>query len=92
MPLNEVERATRSAEKAWEARNNEEANRIAVEKGYPGAGYNIKNTKLIDWLDITEDEQTHLQTIIGTVEKRRRNTLYQREKRRNQGVKERISI
>jgi hypothetical protein len=85
----EVERATRSAEKAWKARNNEEANRIAMEKGYPGAGYNISNKKLINWLDITEEEQKHLLTVIGTGEKRRRNTLYQQEKRRQQGVQKR---
>lgn len=85
----EVERATRSAEKAWKARNNEEANRIAIEKGYPGAGYNLKNSKIIDWLDITEDEQTHLKTIIGAPEKRRRkrdrDKIYQEKKRRERG-------
>lgn len=89
LPLKEVERATRSADKAWEARNNEEANRVAIEKGYPGAGYNISNKKLINWLDINDDEQRHLKTIIGPGEKRRRNTEYQREKRREQGVKSR---
>ncbi|WP_409276396.1 replication protein (plasmid) [Neobacillus sp. SCS-31] len=89
LTIKEVERATRSAEKAWEARNNEEANRIAIEKGYPGAGYNISNKKLISWLDITDEEQTHLTTIIGQGEKRRRNTVYQREKRRESGVQAR---
>ncbi|MDC3416666.1 replication protein [Aquibacillus salsiterrae] len=89
LTLKEVERATRSAEKAWKARNNEEANRIAIEKGYPGAGYNISNKKLINWLDVTEEEQKLLQTIIGPGEKKRRNTEYQREKRRDQGVKTR---
>ncbi|MGX1446175.1 hypothetical protein ACUXHY_005574, partial [Cytobacillus horneckiae] len=56
LPLREVKRATVSAEKAWEARNNEEANKIAIEQGYPGAGYNISNKKIIRWLDITESE------------------------------------
>jgi hypothetical protein len=87
LPLKEVERATRSADKAWKARNNEEANRVAIEKGYPGAGYNISNKKLINWLDINEEEQKHLKTIIAPREKRRRNTEYQREKRREQGIK-----
>lgn len=89
LSLDEVEKATGSAEKAWKARNNEEANRIAKEKGYPGAGYNISNKKLISWLDITEDEQTHLKTIIGTPEKNRRKRIANREMRRQQGVKKR---
>lgn len=87
--LSEVERATRSAEKAWEARNNEEANRIAIEKGYPGAGYNIKNVKIIEWLDITLEEQKHLKTIIDGHEKRRRkrerDRLRDELKRRERG-------
>ena len=77
----EVERATKSAEKAWEAKNNEEANRVAIEKGYPGAGYNISNKKLISWLDITSEEMTHLQTIISKDEKQRRDTQKKREQR-----------
>jgi hypothetical protein len=89
LPFHEVERATRSAEKAWEARNNEEANRIAIEKGYPGAGYNLRNSKIIDWLDITREEQRHLSTIIDGVEKRRRkrerDRAYQEKRRRERG-------
>lgn len=89
LSLREVEKATKSAEKAWQARNDETANRIAIEKGYPGAGYNISNKKLIEWLDITEDEQKHFLTIIGPAEKRRRKLLrdkvYQEEKRRENG-------
>lgn len=87
--LREVERATKSAEKAWEARNNEEANKIAIEKGYPGAGYNISNRKLIRWLDILPEEQEHLQTIIDSFEKNRRKRIANREIRREQGVKPR---
>jgi hypothetical protein len=83
----EVETATRSAEKAWTARNNEEANRIAIEKGYPGAGYNISNKKLINWLDITQDEMSHLKTIIDTAEKNRRKRIANMEMRREQGVR-----
>lgn len=89
LPFHEVERATRSAEKAWEARNNEEANRIAIEKGYPGAGYNLRNSKIIEWLDITREEQRHLTTIIDGVEKRRRkrerDKAYQEKRRRERG-------
>jgi hypothetical protein len=71
----EVEKATKSAQKAWEARSDKQANEEAIKRGYPGAGYNIKNTKLIDWLDITDDEQRHLKTIIDGAEKRRRRLL-----------------
>ncbi|MBO1005761.1 replication protein [Pseudogracilibacillus auburnensis] len=89
LSLKEVERATRSAEKAWEARNNEEANKIAIEKGYPGAGYNVSNKKLIEWLDVTDGEQQHLTTIIGPNEKRKRKKVANMEMRREQGVKPR---
>ena len=76
----EVERATRSAEKAWEARSNKEADKIAKEKGYPGAGYNVSNSKLIEWLDISQEEMEHLSTIINTKEKnRRRRVKYQEQ-------------
>lgn len=37
-------------------------------------------------MDITEEEQRHLKTIIDASEKRRRNTNYQKEKRRSKGV------
>ncbi|WP_338782468.1 replication protein [Metabacillus sp. FJAT-52054] len=89
LPNREVERATRSAEKAWKSKSDDEANRVAVEKGYPGAGYNIKNTKLIKWLEITEEEQTHLKTIIGPLEKNRRKRIANMEMRRQQGVQKR---
>lgn len=89
LPYKEVERSTRSAEKAWDARNNEEANKIAQEKGYPGAGYNISNKKLIYWLDITAAEMELLTTIIDTQEKNRRKRIANMETRREQGVKPR---
>jgi hypothetical protein len=87
--LNEVEKATKSAHKAWEAKSNEEANRIAMEQGYPGAGYNVSNKKLIRWLDISSDEMEHLQTIIDVPEKNRRKRIANMETRRQQGVKTR---
>lgn len=85
----EIVKATKSAEKAWQARSDKQANEEAIKRGYPGAGYNIKNTKLIDWLDITEEEQRHLKTIIDGSEKRRRKTIANREKRRSEGVQKR---
>lgn len=72
LPKNEVVRATQSAQTAYEARSDKEANERAKAMGYPGAGYRISNAKLIDWLQITEDEQKHMKTIIGTREKNRR--------------------
>ena len=86
-PLDEKEvvRATRSAEKAWMAKNNKEANEIAREKGYPGAGYNISNAKLIEWLDITEEEQQQLETIIGRRVKYDRNNKRRETARRASG-------
>lgn len=68
----EVIRATKSAEKAWKAKNDAKANEEAIKLGFPGAGYNIKNKKLIDWLGITPEEQLQLRTIIDGNEKRRR--------------------
>lgn len=90
-PLSEKEvvSATKSAEEAWMARSNKEADLIAKAKGYPGAGYNVTNAKLIKWLDITDEEMTHLQTIISPAEKRRRKQIrdraYQEKKRRDRG-------
>ena len=82
-PLSEREavRATESAQKAYLAKSDKEANDRAIAMGYPGAGYRISNAKLISWLGITEEEQTHLKTIIGTKEKNRRKRIaYQKDK------------
>ena len=79
LPKKEVVSATKSAEKAWEAKNNAEADRIAKEKGYPGAGYNITNAKLIKWLDISPQEQEQMLTIISTAEKNKRRRIKYQE-------------
>ena len=72
LPENEVIKATQSAETAWRAKSDVKANEEAILKGYPGAGYNLKNATIITWLDITTEEQIHLRTIIDANEKRRR--------------------
>lgn len=84
---NEVVRATVSAQKAYEAKSDPKANEIAKAMGYPGAGYRISNAKIIDWLNITPDEQTHMKTIIGTKEKRRRDLLAKEKQRREEGIR-----
>lgn len=89
LPYKEVVRATKSAQRAWEAKSDAKANEAAKLLGYPGAGYNLKNSKIIEWLDISPEEQQEMLTIIGPQEKRRRNTLAKRETRRVQGMKSR---
>ena len=88
-PLHEKElkTATRSAEKAYNAKSDKLANEIAIKNGYPGAGYNISNAKLIKWLDITQDEMVHMTTIINPKEKRRRDLAYKENKRREAGIR-----
>lgn len=87
LPENEVLKATQSAEKAWKAKSDAKANEEAMAKGYPGAGYNLKNSTIIRWLDINQEEQIHLRTIINPYEKRRRkrerDKLAFREKNRS---------
>lgn len=83
----EVITATKSAEKAWNAKSDAKANELAKSMGYPGAGYMLTNKKLIDWLDITPEEQREMETIIGAGEKRRRNLLLKEQQRRAEGIR-----
>lgn len=87
LPEKEVVKATKSAQKAWEAKSDVKANEIAKTLGYPGAGYNVSNSKLIEWLDISPQEQEQLSSIIGAVEKRRRNRIQKEKWRRSQGMR-----
>ena len=87
LPQREARKATESAQKAWEAKSDKEANDRANAMGYPGAGYRLSNTKIIDWLNITEAEQTHLKTIIGPKEKRARDLREKERKRREAGMR-----
>ena len=84
---NEAVRATVSAQKAYEAKSDKAANEAAKAMGYPGAGYRISNAKIIDWLNITPEEQTHMKTIIGPKEKRRRDLVAKEKQRREEGVR-----
>ena len=87
LPEREVINATKCAQKAWAAKSNEKANELAKAMGYPGAGYNLKTSKIIDWLDITPEEQCHMSTIIGSQEKRKRNLILKEQQRRAQGMR-----
>lgn len=87
LPQREAIKATESAQKAWAAKSDKEANDRAKAMGYPGAGYRISNAKLIEWLDISPEEQKHLKTIIGPREKRARDLLAKEQKRREEGMR-----
>ena len=87
LPEKEVRSATKSAEKAWKAKSDAKANEMAKKMGYPGAGYNMPNQTIIDWLNITPEEQKHLSSIIGKDEKRRRNLQLKEQQRREAGMR-----
>ena len=87
LPEREVVTATRSAEKAWAAKSDAKANEIAKSLGHPGAGYNMPNSTIINWLHITPEEEKQLSSIIGKGEKRRRNLQLKEQQRRAAGMR-----
>ncbi|HBG2880006.1 TPA: DNA-binding response regulator [Clostridioides difficile] len=56
----------------------------SAETAYKSKKYKFKNSTLIDLLGITEEEQKHLKTIIGTNEKYIRKNIKRNENRRNE--------
>lgn len=74
----EVTKITKSAEKAYKEWLNDSPSGC-----YSRGGYNYKNTTLIELLNITEEEERNLITIISTKEKRNRYNYKRREQRRN---------
>lgn len=87
LPEREVISATKSAEKAWAAKSDAKANEIAKKLGHPGAGYNMPNSTIINWLHITPEEERQLSSIIGKGEKRRRNLQLKEQQRRAAGIR-----
>ena len=87
LPEREVINATKCAEKAWYAKSDAKANELAKAMGYPGAGYNLSNSKIIEWLDISPQEQEQMSSIISAAEKRRRNLKLKEQQRRAAGIR-----
>ena len=77
----EATSATRSAEKAFDAWESGET--VKWQGREVRKGYNYTNKTLIDLLDITQEEQIHMKTIIGTGEKYRRRNVNRNTSRRN---------
>ncbi|BDR65724.1 hypothetical protein K134307016_p10350 (plasmid) [Clostridium tetani] len=83
LSIGEVERATKSATKAYK-----QWLKDCPTGTYSRGGYNYKNKTLIKLLNITEEEMKVLETIISNTEVKRRTNIrtnkYHKAKRRNE--------
>jgi hypothetical protein len=77
---------TQVVERAYRAARHEKVEWLG-RKVDPRYGY--KNETIIDLLEITEDEQKGMRTIIGPAERRRRDRERKRRQRREEGVRDR---
>ena len=90
LPEKQVIQASNSAEKAyeeWSSNKAEDFNKPVWNKDtgtYNIKGYNYRNTSIIRELDITEEEQIHMLTIISKKEKNRRKCEKEKGNRRNE--------
>ena len=82
LSVREATSATKSAEKAFDAWESGET--VNWQGREVRKGYNYTNKTLIDLLGITQEEQIHMKTIIGTTEKYRRNNEKRTQKNRNE--------
>ena len=82
LSVREATSATQSAEKAFDAWESGET--VKWQGREVRKGYNYTNKTLIELLDITQEEQIHMKTIIGTGEKYRRNNERRNNKNKNE--------
>lgn len=54
--------------------------------------YRFKTETLLEWLEITPEEERHMRTLVGPDERRRRNRERKREERREAGARDRYGI
>ncbi|WP_371019055.1 hypothetical protein [Pseudalkalibacillus sp. JSM 102089] len=93
LPESELVSTTRNMEKEgleW-AQAYQNKNLVTDTKTTPDerTGYQISNKRLIEMLDITEEEQFHMETIIGEEEKKRRDRIRKQHERKSAGQVER---
>ncbi|PWK08470.1 replication protein [Tumebacillus permanentifrigoris] len=85
LPDSEVVRATKSVENYYKNFISETEFQKARALGYPSAGLNVSNQRIIEMLRITNQEQRFMTTIISKDEKYRRSNKSREAKRRAEG-------